>query len=225
MLSQIKANTAEKLDDFMTLAFSVNSRFIKRLFVEIFSDYQWIQKFCLAPASKIYHQAYEGGLLDHSLKVALSANRIADIYPFLDRDLLIAGALLHDSGKVEELEKGQEAIVYTDAGRLLGHIVLGISFLENKISKIKDFPEALRLKLLHMIAAHHGQYEWQSPKRPKFIEAQILHHLDMIDAAVDMFGRASEEKKNKEDSWSVWAKGLNRKVYPGESVLLINLPP
>ncbi|MFZ5651224.1 MAG: HD domain-containing protein [Bacillota bacterium] len=97
MLTEDCANAADKLEYIMTLAFSVKNQFIKRLFVEIFSDYEWIMKFCRAPAAKLYHQAYEGGLLDHSLNVALSANRVAEIYPSLDRDLLIAGALLHDS--------------------------------------------------------------------------------------------------------------------------------
>ncbi|MFZ5650711.1 MAG: 3'-5' exoribonuclease YhaM family protein [Bacillota bacterium] len=213
MVTQENLNTAEKLDYIMSLAFSVKDQFIKRLFVDLFSDYDWTQKFCHAPAAKLYHQAYEGGLLDHSLNVAVSANFIAESYPSLDRDLLIAGAILHDSGKAEELEYGQDAIAYTDAGRLLGHIVLGILFLEKKMSKIKDFPETLRLKLLHMIASHHGQYEWQSPKRPKFLEAQVLHHIDMIDAAVDIFGKALEERKDKESSWSDYIKGINRRVF------------
>ena len=104
-------------------------------------------------------------------------------------------------------------IDFTDEGRLLGHIVLGVRLLDKYINRLPDFPEELRLKLLHMIVSHHGQYEWQSPKRPKFPEAAVLHHLDMIDAEVNMFSYAVESRENQDDHWTGWVKGLDRYVF------------
>lgn len=104
-------------------------------------------------------------------------------------------------------------IDFTDEGRLLGHIVLGVRLLDRYADRLHEFPEDLRLKLTHMLVSHHGQYEWQSPKRPKFIEAAVLHHLDMIDAAVDMFNTAVESREDPEEHWSGWVKELERQVF------------
>src|SRR5690606_1799095 len=135
---------------------------------------------------KSHHQAYLGGLLEHTLNVMELAEGIAATYEGIDRDLLLTGALFHDIGKVYEY-RYDVAIDYTDAGRLLGHIVMGTNLIHDQIKAIPDFPETLKLKLLHMIVSHHGKYEWQSPKRPKFVEAAILHQADYLDAEIDKF--------------------------------------
>ncbi len=144
--------------------------------------------------------------------MAKTAEQIAAVYPCLDRDLLVTGALLHDLGKVEEYSF-HTSIDFTDEGHLLGHIVLGTQMLDKYINQLPNFPELLRLKLLHMIVSHHGQYEWQSPKRPKFLEAAILHHLDMMDTAVDMFNTAVVSHENPDDDWTGWVKGLDRSIF------------
>ena len=143
-----------------------------------------------------------------------AAEGVAAAYPQIDRDLLITGALLHDIGKIEELQARAD-IDYTDAGRLLGHIVLGVEIVSCYMAKVPGFPETLRLKLLHMIVSHHGQYEWQSPKRPKFLEAAILHQLDMMDAQVNMFNEAAAGRDDNVDNWTGWARGLDRNVFCG----------
>ncbi|HBY04987.1 MAG TPA: hypothetical protein DEH07_10850 [Desulfotomaculum sp.] len=130
----------------------------------------------------------------------------------MDRDLLVSGAILHDIGKIEEYNIGTD-IDFTDEGRLLGHIILGVRLLEKYINKRPDFPEELRIKLLHMVVSHHGRYEWQSPKRPKFLEAAILHYLDLIDAEVDIFSSAVESRENPDDHWTSWVKGLERYIF------------
>lgn len=191
---------------------SLANQHLKRLLSLIFSDEVFFQSLLTAPAAKRNHHATIGGLLEHSLGIAAAAEQIAPVYPKIDRDLLVAGALLHDIGKVEEYSCGTD-IDFTNEGRLLGHIVLGAQLLERYISRLPDFPQDLRLKLLHMIISHHGQYEWQSPKRPKFLEAAVLHHLDMIDAEVDMFSTAVARRENRDDFWTGWVKGLDRYVY------------
>lgn len=191
---------------------SLHNTYLKSLLSLILSDDDFLNALLTSPAAKRNHQATMGGLLEHSLGIVNAAEEIAPVYPKIDRDLLVAGALLHDIGKVEEYSISTD-IDFTDEGRLLGHIVLGVQLLDKYISRLPDFPEELRLKLLHMIVSHHGQYEWQSPKRPKFLEAAVLHHLDMIDAAVDMFSAAVESRADQEEHWTGWVKGLDRYVF------------
>ena len=140
------------------------------------------------------------------------AGRIGELYPDSDRDLLLTGALLHDLGKIEEygFEPG---VTYTTNGRLLGHIVIGVEILSRAIARIPDFPAELRLKLLHIITSHHGRYEWQSPRRPKCLEAVIVHYADALEADLWQFRRAKAE--NPGETWSPYLKPLERYVYLG----------
>jgi len=191
---------------------SLHNPHLKSLLSLILSDDDFNNALFASPAAKRNHHATIGGLLEHSLGMVSAAQQIAAVYPKIDRDLLVTGALLHDIGKVEEYSFDTD-INFTDEGRLLGHIVLGARLLDKYIGQLPEFPEALKLKLLHMVVSHHGQYEWQSPKRPKFLEAAVLHHLDMIDAAVDMFSVAVESCAEQEDHWTGWVKGLDRYVF------------
>jgi len=204
----------EMLQELMLIIDSVENPYLHKLLDLFFSDSQWVETFKKAPAAKKNHQAYLGGLLEHTLKVGASAAKIAEVYPQADRDLLIAGAVLHDTGKMDEYHY-RSTIDFTDEGRLLGHIVLGVRQVDEKIKQIQDFPGNLRLKLLHIITSHHGRYEWQSPKRPKFLEAAIIHHLDLLDATVDMFTGAVEENNDENSSWTGWVRGLERFIYTG----------
>ncbi|MGQ9824818.1 MAG: HD domain-containing protein [Desulfotomaculales bacterium] len=141
------------------------------------------------------------------MNVAAAADGIAKNYPRADRDLLVAGAFLHDIGKVQEY-RCRGAVEQTDEGRLLGHIGSGALLVDRAIARVPDFPEELRLKLLHMIVSHHGRYEWQSPKRPKFLEAAQLHQPDLLDAQADMFFSAAAAREDKESPWTGWVNGL-----------------
>ena len=208
--SNLDSDTALlKLDSLLQ---SITDPHLNKLLSAIFTDQDFLPVFLAAPAARRNHHATTGGLAEHSLGVAVAAKKIAGAYPGLDRDLLIAGALLHDIGKVKEYSLGTD-ISFTDEGRLLGHIVLGMQLLDRYVGLLPGFPDHLKLKLTHMIVSHHGQYEWQSPKRPKFIEAAILHHLDMIDTAVDMFNSAVESREDTEEHWSGWVRALDRQVF------------
>ncbi|MDQ0286295.1 3'-5' exoribonuclease [Desulfofundulus luciae] len=191
---------------------SLTNTYLKALLSLLFSNPDFYQAFCLVPAAAQYHHAMLGGLLVHSVGVAAAADGIARDYPQADRDLLVTGALLHDIGKVYEY-RCRGAIEQTDEGRLLGHIVSGALLLDRYIARVSDFPEDLRLKLLHILISHHGRYEWQSPKRPKFLEAALLHQLDLLDAQADMFSRAAAGREDKDSPWTGWVKGLDRCVY------------
>lgn len=182
---------------------------LQSLVRQIFGDETLAEQFRRAPAAKAHHQAYLGGLLEHTLNVVKLAEQIAAAYEGVDRDLLLTGALLHDIGKIYEY-RYDVFIDYTDAGRLLGHIVIGAGLVQERLRDLPDFPETLKLKVLHMIVSHHGRYEWQSPKRPKFLEAAILHQADYLDAEVDKFLQA--RNNYPQDSWP-YSRALERYIF------------
>jgi len=190
---------------------SIENKNLKELLDRIFTDEELYRNFTRSPAAKFHHQAYIGGLLEHTLGVVKVADSLAGVYPDIDRCLLITGALVHDIGKIEELVY-EEQIEYSDGGRLIGHIVLGVNLIQRNIDRIPAFPEDLKIKLIHMIVSHHGEYEWQSPKRPKFIEAMLLHYADMIDVQVDKFNQV-KNSTGENEAWSGWVKGLDRYIY------------
>ncbi len=192
------------------LALSLENTYLKQLLCTFIQNENLFTQFTSAPAAKMHHQAYLGGLLEHSLKTAQIVSTIAAFYPAVNKDLAIAGALLHDIGKIQEYSFDY-AIEITDEGRLLGHIVLGLKLVDSLIEKISGFPKELQLALHHILLSHHGRYEWQSPRRPKTIEACLIHNADLIEADLWKF---SELKKNYQgESWSPWDKSLERYVY------------
>ncbi|MGI6487992.1 MAG: HD domain-containing protein [Syntrophomonadaceae bacterium] len=171
---------------------------------------EWYPDYCRAPAARLYHHNYIGGLLEHTLGVARIALGVAEIYGGIDRNLLIIGALLHDVGKVKEFTFNP-GIEYTDEGKLLGHIVLGLQMADELMARAGSVSPEQRQQLLHMITSHHGEYEWQSPKRPKFVEAKILHLADMMDAEVFKFQVARPIDEG--EHWSPYIREIGNQVY------------
>jgi len=172
------------------------------------------------------HHAVIGGLLEHTLSVAALCRVIADRYIALDaepggerfrvdRDLLLAGALLHDVGKTRELS-WTKSFDYTDEGQLIGHIVLGAEMVTRRAQDIEGFPAEKLSLLRHMILSHHGQYEWGSPKRPKTMEAMILHYADDLDGKVNMISEfTGDEGGEPESRWTPYHRTLGRHLYRG----------
>ena len=142
------------------------------------------------------------------------AEKIAEHYGGIDRDLLVTGAMLHDIGKTEEFEY-QFRIDYSDQGRLLNHIVIGIEMLDEKLLEIKDFPEEKMLLLKHMIVSHHGTREFGSPEPPKTIEAVILNYIDEIDSKVNGI-RDFMAKEDPNELWTSYHRLLERHFYKGK---------
>jgi 3'-5' exoribonuclease len=173
---------------------------LKALIDAFLSDRRFVAIFKKAPAAKTFHHSYLGGLLEHTYSVCEMSKAVAEHYPELDGDLLLAGAFLHDMGKIREL-RFDKVIDYTDEGRLLGHLSLGVSMVDERLSAIGDFPQGLALRLKHLILSHHGQYEFGSPKRPKFLEAFALHLIDDLDAKMNGLGRFME-KDRQEGAWT-----------------------
>jgi 3'-5' exoribonuclease len=200
------------LNRLQTLLEGIEDPALKRLVLDRLQDNDFRRVFSRAPAAKTIHHAFLGGLLEHSLSVMELASRVADQYSDLDRDLLLAGAFLHDVGKVRELGC-DAAFEYTDEGRLLGHIVMGAMMIGQWAKGYPELSEETLLKLTHMILSHHGSYEFGSPKRPKFIEALILHYLDELDSKVQTFKEiAGRDQGNR---WSAFQRVFDRYLFLG----------
>lgn len=176
---------------------SVYDAHYAQLLHSIFDDPNFTEKFSLAPAAKQFHHAYLGGLLEHTVSVTTLCDALTQQYPRINRDLLVTAALLHDVGKVVELTY-DTVIDYSDQGRFLGHVLLGVTFVHDRIRDIVGFPEDKAQHILHAIASHHGELEWGSPKRPKTLEALIIHHVDNLDAKVKGFLEIVEGSRNAE---------------------------
>ena len=183
--------------------------YLKPLMEAIFGDESIAVPFRDAPAAKTVHHAWIGGLIEHVLSMCRLAKFAAAHYPGIDFDLLLSGVLLHDLGKIRELSYTR-SIAYTSPGQLLGHIVIGMGIVEEKLRQIPDFPPRLRELLLHMIISHHGELEFGSPKTPLFPEALLLHHLDNLDSKMECMRSLIETDKLVEGVWTAYSSALDR---------------
>ena len=183
-------------------------RLLERMFVE---DVALRAAFCQAPAAKSLHHAHLGGLLEHTLSVLGMAERACAHYGDLNRDLVVAGVLLHDVGKTAELTY-QRSFGYSDAGNLLGHISMEADWISRAAATLPDFPEALRLQILHVVLSHHGRLEYGSPVLPKTPEALLVHYLDDLDGKLEAMFRGIREDPGQ-GAWTPFSRSLERMVY------------
>jgi 3'-5' exoribonuclease len=188
---------------------------VKQLLLAFLDDPTIARGLPTAPAAKGIHHAYRGGLAEHILSVIRLAHRIADHYPMVDRDLLVAGALLHDIGKVSELsyERGEKGFEYTDEGRLVGHLVMTAQKIREKAAAISNFPPLLEHHLTHIVLSHHGQLEYGSPKLPMTLEASLVHFIDTIDSRVASWLELMEKDPN--DRWTEPTRLYDRHLWKG----------
>jgi len=161
------------------------------------------KKFLTASAAKTIHNAYIGGLAEHTLSMCVAADRLAEHYE-VDRNLAVVGCLLHDVGKIHELETSMLGVTrYSAEGNLLGHIQIGLQVVTDVLDQMRDeFPWELRLRVLHMVASHHGKREWGSPVVPATKEALLLHAVDVLDARMFMFDASLEEDQSSDPEYT-----------------------
>lgn len=183
-LPESPRDNAEMQCELQDVVAALTNPYLKGLMVAFLADNSFMGLYCMAPAAKGMHHVYLGGLLEHSLALVKLAKAIVPLYSGINEDLLITGALLHDVGKIHEMSY-ERAFDYTDIGKLLGHITIGVELVEDKIRQVDGFPRELAILLKHMLLSHHGQYEYGSPKRPKTIEATILNYLDDMDSKIN----------------------------------------
>ncbi|HQR43550.1 MAG TPA: HD domain-containing protein [Gemmatales bacterium] len=211
------AKLQEKLKGMLFKATDLHLRALAQAF---FMDEKLIREFCKAPAGVRQHHAYLGGLLEHVVTMMDAAERLMPVYPNINRDLVLMGIFLHDIGKVREL-RYDSAFNYTDEGELVGHIVMGVEMLNEKLAQAEQLteepmPNELKYRLKHIIVAHHGQLDYGSPKLPMTPEAVFIYYLDNLDARTHAFVRDIKEDKNTLSSWTSFNPNINRKLYKGE---------
>jgi len=187
----------------------IKNPWLRQLATSSFSDPQLVARFKRAPAAKVMHHAYLGGLLEHVVGLCGLAKQIAAHYPELDVDLLLIAALLHDVGKLEELCY-ERAVGYTTEGQLLGHIVMELDTVNKAMDGMEGFPSSLRTVVQHILISHHGEYEFGSPKLPMIREALVFHYLDDMDSKLAAV-RAALATPSGEDDWSAYSAALGRK--------------
>jgi 3'-5' exoribonuclease len=185
------------------------NRWLKGLVKEFMADEAIVSAYKNAPAAKTLHHAYVGGLLDHVVSLFTVCDLVARNYPQVNRDLLLTGAFLHDIGKVHELAY-QRSIAYTTKGQLLGHMIIELEMLQQKLARLPGFPDELKVLIEHMIISHHGQYEFGSPKLPMFPEALMLHYLDDLDSKMESMRAQFEREAELDMPWTSYNPSLGR---------------
>ncbi|MHB1342291.1 MAG: 3'-5' exoribonuclease YhaM family protein [Coriobacteriia bacterium] len=206
-------DTQETLAELRSLVRSVRDPFLARVLRAVFGDKDFLGRFKVSPAARSMHHAYVGGLMEHTVSVARICRSLGPLYPDLDDDLLVAGALLHDIGKVDELTF-DTSIDYTEEGRLVGHVVLGERRVRRAIESLTgEVPEGLAARLSHVLIAHHGELEWGAPKRPSTLEALVLHHVDNLDAKATGFSDAVRAAARIDEPWTDAFNLFRRPLY------------
>lgn len=192
-------NIEEMYAEFLSYIGKIENLFIKQLLESFFiEDEDIIKKFKSVSAAKSIHHGFVGGLLEHSLSVTRLAEIYANTYGMLNKDLMIATAMLHDIGKVKEFSPFPEND-YTEAGNLIGHIVIGSELVGEKVKTIHDFPDKLASEIKHCILSHHGELEYGSPKKPAMAEAVALSMADNLDAKMETIRELFESKEESQE--------------------------
>jgi 3'-5' exoribonuclease len=211
-LPETDRDISAMVEELHALVAALKDQDLKRLLTSFFSDPELLAQFRVAPAAKGMHHVYLGGLLEHSLAVAKLVDAIMPLYQGLNRDLLVAGALLHDIGKVREMTY-LRCFDYTDEGKLIGHITIGVEMLQERINSLPGFPQELAMLLKHMILSHHGQYEYGSPKRPKTMEATILNYLDDLDSKINGIRTHIRKEPDNPSRWTSYHRLYDRYFF------------
>jgi 3'-5' exoribonuclease len=196
----------------------IGNPYLRELLETVLADPEVAARYRRAPAAKQIHHAYLGGLIEHVLSLCALARSAAAHYRNIDLDLLLTGAVLHDIGKIHELNY-QRGFSYSNDGQLLGHIHIGIRMVGEKVRAIPGFPQGLRTLVEHMILSHHGQLEFGSPKLPQFPEALLLHHLDDMDSKMECMRALIENDRQVEGCFTTFHNALSRSALKKDRYL------
>jgi 3'-5' exoribonuclease len=188
---------------------------LRVLLLSVLEDPTIAEKYKKAPAAMSYHHAFLGGLLEHVLSLVELGDQLCDHYGDLRRDLLLAGLVLHDLGKVEELSF-TSGFRYSTRGQLLGHIAMALEMVQEKIRQIPGFPPELKSQLEHIILSHHGKLEFGSPKEPMFPEALVVHFLDEIDSKLEAMRAQYASDQERSGEWTARNPALRRELLKVE---------
>ena len=217
-LAKSPYDPAERLAKLRGVVATVKDEHLRALLAAFLDDPEFVARFQRCPAAVSYHHATIGGLIEHTTSLVELADCIAAKYPELNRDMLIAGCILHDIGKTRELAY-TETFAYTVHGELVGHVVSGVLMIEEKARGAADasdaFPPELLDELRHVVLSHHGEFEFGAPKLPMTREALALHYLDNLDAKLEAVSRALEDETTGDGVWTEHLQMLRRRFYRG----------
>lgn len=211
-------NPDEMLAELKAAVAGMQDADLRGLLEAILNDPEIARRYKTAPAAKSIHHAWLGGLIEHVLSLCALAKFAASHYEGIDLDLLLSGVILHDIGKIEELSYDR-GFSYSDDGQLLGHIMIGIRIIHDKLSGLPQFPRKKRVLLEHMVLSHHGQLEYGSPKLPLFPEALLLHYLDNLDSKMLCIKSLAERDRQVEGNWTGFSAPLERVILKKDRYL------
>lgn len=206
-----KRDPQEMFAELRGIVASMGNPHLRGLLEAILEDEDVASRVLKAPAAKFIHHAYLGGLLEHVLSLCGLCRLAVQHYKTLDLDLLVAGAILHDIGKIYELTYDR-SFGYTSDGQLLGHIMIGVRLIEAKLARMPDFPPRLRTLVEHLVLSHHGSLEFGSPKLPMFPEALLLHYIDDLDAKMECMRALVENDRQVDGEFTPYNTQLERVV-------------
>jgi 3'-5' exoribonuclease len=213
-----KRDRDEMLAELRSVIAGIGNQHIQGLLEAVLALPGVTEKYKTAPAAKTIHHAWLGGLIEHVLSLCTLAKAVAPNYPEVDVDLLLAGVILHDIGKIDELTY-QRGFGYSDDGQMIGHIVQGLRLMDDAARTLPDFPPKLKTLISHMILSHHGTLEFGSPKTPVFAEAMLLHQLDNLDSKMEAMRGAAAREPFAEGAWSAYIPSLERVVLKKDKFL------
>jgi 3'-5' exoribonuclease len=216
-LPHTKYDVDELYKELLCFAEQIKNPWLKQLVLKILSDPETVRRYKRAPAAKVMHHAYLGGLLEHVVSLCGLAKQIAEHYAELDVDLLLTASMLHDVGKLDELCY-ERAIGYSVEGQLLGHIVMELETVAKAMEEIEGFPEKLKTVVQHILISHHGEYEFGSPKLPMIREALAFHYMDDLDSKLAAV-RSALAMDSGDEEWSAFSGALGRKFLRLEKYL------
>lgn len=216
------ADLEEKYDRLLKTFEGLENSWVRDLGLSLLRDPEISARYKLCPAAKTIHHAYLGGLLVHSLQLIDLIEAILPLYPALDRSLMIFGAAFHDFGKIFELAyRGNFG--YTDEGKLVGHIAIGVTLIDRKIQLMPGFPKELEYQVKHLVLSHHGRLDYGSPKRPATLEAQCLHSLDDMDSKLESIQSLMKNERNN-SRWTALHRAYDQYYYKPDRFLESTLP-
>jgi 3'-5' exoribonuclease len=199
-------------------AAAISNPHLHKLMAALLDDEDIARRYRLAPAAKQIHHAYLGGLIEHVLSLCHLARMTAGHYPMIDPDLLMTGVMLHDIGKIHELSY-ERGFSYSDEGQLLGHMLIAVRMIADKLREIPDFPPRLRSLVEHMVISHHGQLEFGSSKTPVFPEAMLLHYLDDLDSKMECMRNLVETDRQMTGNFTSYSSSLERTLLKKDRYL------
>ena len=217
-LSELLPTSAEDPEalerEFRGVIESIQEVHLQALLGAVFDDEEFWKRFQRSPAAERMHHPFIHGLLEHTVTILRAAEAFTRVNPRVDRDLLLAGVCLHDIGKAYELSP-RAGFSYTDEGMLVGHIVIGAMRAEEAMRRLSDFPEELRLRVLHMILSHHGRKEFGAPVVPATPEANALHFLDNLDAKLEAADRLIDTHPDPDSPWTDYQRMFEGRLFRG----------